>query len=46
MSKLKKWEDIEKDFKFMPEEDAQMELELNLIKQTIEARKKLNQYCK
>ena len=30
----------------MPEEDAQMELELNLIKQTIEARKKLNQYCK
>ena len=38
--------DIEKDFKFMPEEDAQMELELNLIKQSIEARKKLNQYCK
>ena len=40
MSKLKRWEDIEKDFKFTPEEDAQMELELNLIKQTIEARKK------
>ena len=40
MSKLKKWEDIEKDFNFTPEEDAKMELELNLIKQTIDARKK------
>ena len=39
MSKLKSWEDIEKDFKFTSEEDAQMELELNLIKQTIEAKK-------
>lgn len=39
MSKLKSWEDIEKDYKFTPEEDAQMELELNLIKQTIEAKK-------
>ena len=40
MSKLKKWEDIEKDFNFTPEENAQMELELHLIKQTIDARKK------
>ena len=39
MSKLKSWEDIEKDYKFTPEEDAQMELELNLIRQTIEAKK-------
>ena len=42
MSKLKRWEDIEKDFNFTPEEDAQMELELNLIKQTIQARKNAN----
>ncbi len=40
MSKLKRWEDIEKAFNFTPEEDEQMELELDLIKQTIEARKK------
>ncbi len=40
MSKLKRWEDIEKGFNFTAEEDEQMELELNLIKQTIEARKK------
>ena len=42
MSKLKKWEDIEKDFNFTPEENAEMELELDIIKATIEARKKAN----
>lgn len=41
MSKLKRWEDIEKGFNFTPEEDAQMELEMDLIRATIEARKKL-----
>lgn len=40
MSKLKKWEDIEKGFNFTPEEDAEMELEMELIRATIEARKK------
>ena len=42
MSKLKKWEDIEKYFNFTPEENAEMELELDIIKATIEARKKAN----
>ena len=42
MSKLKKWEDVEKDFNFTPEENAEMELELDIIKATIEARKKAN----
>lgn len=42
MSRLKKWEDIEKDFNFTPEENAEMELELDIIKATIEARKKAN----
>ena len=37
MSKLKKWEEIEKGFNFTPEEDAEMELEMELIKATIEA---------
>ena len=42
MSKLKRWEDIEKDFEFTPEENAQMELELEIIRATIEARKNAN----
>ena len=40
MSKLKKWEEIEEGFHFTPEEDAEMELEIELIRATIEARKK------
>lgn len=40
MSKLKKWEDIEKGFNFTPEENAEMELEMDIIRATIEARKK------
>ena len=40
MGKLKKWEEIEEGFHFTPEEDAEMELEMELIKATIEARKK------
>ena len=42
MSKLKKWEEIEKGFNFTAEEDAEMELEMELIKAVIEARKKAN----
>ena len=40
MSKLKKWEEIEEKFNFTPEEDAEMELEIELIRATIEARNK------
>lgn len=40
MSKLKKWEEIEEKFNFTPEEDAEMKLEMDLIRATIEARKK------
>lgn len=35
MSKLKKWEEIEEKFNFTPEEDAEMELEMELIRATI-----------
>ena len=42
MSKFKNWMDIEKDFHFTEEEDSIMELELDVIKATIEARKKNN----
>ena len=42
MSKFKKWEDVEKDFNFTPEETAEMELELDIIRATIEVRKKAN----
>lgn len=42
MSNFKKWEEIEKNFNFSPEEDAEMELEMEIIKATIEARKKKN----
>ena len=40
MSKFKTWKDIEKGFNFTLEEDAEMELEMNIIRATIEARKK------
>ena len=40
MSKFKTWPEIEKTFNFTPEEDAEMELEMNIIRATIEARKK------
>ena len=39
MSKLKRWKDIEKGFEFTPEENAEMELELEIIRATIAARK-------
>lgn len=42
MSKFKKWEEIEEGFNFTPEEDVEMELELDIIRATIEARKKAN----
>lgn len=40
MSKFKTWAEIEKSFNFTAEEDAEMELEMNIIRATIEARKK------
>ena len=42
MSKFKKWKDVEKDLNFTPEEDMEMQLEMDIIKATIEARKKAN----
>lgn len=42
MSKFKTWKDVEKDFNFTKEEDMEMELEYQLIKATIDARKQSN----
>ena len=42
MSKFKRWEDFEREFNFTPEEDVEMELEIEIIKATIEARKQAN----
>lgn len=42
MSKFKNWKDVEKNLNFTPEEDAEMQLEMDIIKATIEARKKSN----
>ena len=42
MSKFKSWKDVEKDLNFTSEETAEMELEMSIIKATIEARKKAN----
>ena len=40
MSKFKNWKDVEKELNFSPNEDAEMQLEIDLIKDVIEARKK------
>lgn len=42
MSKFKSWKELEKDLNFTPEEDAEMRLELDIIKSLIEVRKKSN----
>ncbi len=42
MSKFKTWEEIRKGFNFTPEEEAEMELEMDIIRATIEARKNAN----
>ena len=40
MSKFKNWKDIEKELEFSPEEEIEMRLEMDIIRATIEARKK------
>ena len=42
MSKFKNWKDVKKELDFTPEEIEEMELEKEIIKATIEARKKAN----
>lgn len=42
MSKFKNWKDVEKSLNFTPEEDVEMQLEMDIIKATIAARKKSN----
>lgn len=42
MSKLKNWKEVRKELNFTPEEEAEMELEKELIKATIQARKTAN----
>lgn len=42
MSKFKNWKDVKKELNFTPEEEAEMQLEMELIEATIEARKKAN----
>ena len=40
--KFKKWEDFEKELNITPEQEAEIQLEMDLIEATIEARKKSN----
>ncbi len=40
--KLKKWEEFEKELNIIPEQEAEIQLEEDLIEATIEARKKSN----
>ena len=42
MSKLKNWKEVRKELNFTPEEEAEIELEKELIKATIQARKTAN----
>ena len=42
MSKFKSWDEVEKELDFTPQEKIEMELERDIIKATIEARKKAN----
>ena len=39
MGKFKTWEEVKKDFDFTPEEILEMEIEKDIIRATIEARK-------
>lgn len=40
--KFRKWEDLEKELNITPEQEAEIQLEMDLIEATIEARKKSN----
>lgn len=40
--KFEKWEDFEKELNITPEEEIEINLEMDIIKATIEARKSLN----
>ena len=40
--KFRKWEDFEKELNITPEQEAEIQLEMDLIEATIEARKKSN----
>ena len=42
MSKFKSWKEVKKELEFTPEEIEEMELEKEVIKATIEARKNAN----
>ena len=42
MSKFKNWKEVKKELEFTPEEIEEMELEKEVIKATIEARKNAN----
>lgn len=42
MKHFRKWEDVKKELNFTPEEEAEMQLERELIEATIEARKRAN----
>ena len=42
MSKFKSWDEVERELDFTPQEKIEMELERDIIKATIEARKKAN----
>ena len=42
MGKFKNWKDVKKELNFTPEEEAEMQLEMELIEATIEARKNAN----
>lgn len=42
MGNFKKWEDLEKELNFTPEEDMELQLEMSIIKALIETRKNSN----
>ena len=42
MGKFKNWKDVKKELNFTPEEEAEMQLEMELIEATIKARKNAN----
>ena len=42
MRKFPTWEEVEKELNFTPEEEAEIQFEMSLIKAEIEARKKQN----
>ncbi len=42
MSKFKNWKDVKKELNFTPEEEEEMKLEMELIEEIIQIRKKSN----